>query len=91
MLAFLNRAKQERDAFALSSLVYSMMDLVETNMKPVQMVTLAVDVVFGSGMKFESRPVPFDGTWEYAWEGKMAVIHIDIEENARLLREYLYD
>ncbi len=90
MFAFLRRAKQEKNVVALSSLVYDLIDKVETNLTPSQLVSLAVDVVFGGEIDIKNRPVPFEGTWEYAWEGKMAVIHIDIERNAQLINNYIY-
>ena len=41
-------------------------------------------------LQLQNRSVPFEDTWEYAWEGRMAVIHVDLEKNAKLLNEYLY-
>lgn len=90
MNAFLERAMQEKSIASLTSLIYSMFDLVETNLKPAQMISLAADVVFGGGVQLQSRPLPFEGTWQYAKESGMAVIHIDIDENRRLLHEYIY-
>ena len=90
MFAFLNRAMQEKSVGSLTSLVYSLMDDVETNLTPAQLISLAVDVVFGSELQLQNRSVPFEDTWEYAWEGRMAVIHVDLEKNAKLLNEYLY-
>ncbi|MCH5279378.1 MAG: LCP family protein [Christensenellaceae bacterium] len=91
MMAFLRRAKQERDAKSLMSLVNELSNLVETNMTPFQLVSLAVDVVLGGELELESRALPFEGTWQYAWESGMAVIHIDIQKNKQLLHNYLYE
>ena len=90
MMAFLKRAQQERDAASLMKLVNELAEFVETNMTPLQLVSLAVDVVLGGSLEIKSRPLPFEGTWKYAWEGRMAVIHIDIEKNKQLLHNYLY-
>ncbi len=90
MNAFLQRAMKEKNIASLASLIYSMFDLVETNLQPSQMISLASDVVFGGGVQLQSRPLPFEGTWQYAKESGMAVIHIDIDENRRLLHEYIY-
>ena len=91
MRAFYRRAASEKDATALASLIYSLMNYVETNMKPWQMISLAQSIVFG---QHSGEPVtgtlPFKGTWSYAYEGAMAVIHIDIEKNRDALHEFLY-
>ena len=77
--------KKQRPKIPLLRLLH-----VETNMSPMQMIDLAIDVVFGGDLTLENRALPFEGTWDYAWEGKMAVIHINIADNKRLLHEYLY-
>lgn len=91
MMAFLRRAREETSASSLASLVYNLIDDVETNMSPTQLVSLAIDVVLNGELSLNSRPVPFEKTWNYAWEGKMAVIHIDIEANKQMINEYLYE
>ncbi len=90
MMAFLKRAREEQSASSLASLVYSLVNDVETNLTPTQLISLAVDVVLGGDLGLESQSVPFDNTWNYAWEDKMAVIHIDIDANKQKLAEYLY-
>lgn len=90
MYALFKKAKSEKSIASLTALVNKLTEYVETNMKPTQMIDLAVDVVFGGDLTLENRALPFEGTWDYAWEGKMAVIHIDIDANKRLLHEYLY-
>ena len=90
MYAFFKKAKTEKSIASLTALVNNMTKYVETNMSPMQMIDLAIDVVFGGDLTLENRALPFEGTWDYAWEGKMAVIHIDIADNKRLLHEYLY-
>lgn len=88
--AILNRLKKERNVSSLISILYTMIDHVETNMNPSQIVSLGVDVIFGGSFSLKDRALPFEGTWEYAWEGRMAVIHIDIRANRNKLHEYLY-
>ncbi len=91
MMAFYDRAKQERDATSLTSLMYSLMGYVETNMSPWQMISLGTSIVFGehSGLP-QTAALPFKGTWSYAYEGAMAVIHIDIEKNKTALHEFIF-
>lgn len=90
MYAFFKKAKTEKSIASLTALVNNLTKYVETNMSPMQMIDLAIDVVFGGDLTLENRALPFEGTWDYAWEGKMAVIHINIADNKRLLHEYLY-
>ena len=91
MNAFYHRALAEKDAASLTSLMYRLMDYVETNLSPWQMISIATSVVFGArsgGM--ERASIPASGTWSYAYEGRMAVIHIDLEANKEWLLGYLY-
>ena len=90
MYAFFKKAKTEKSIASLTALVNNLTKYVETNMSPMQMIDLAIDVMFGGDLTLENRALPFEGTWDYAWEGKMAVIHINIADNKRLLHEYLY-
>lgn len=90
MNALLNQAKKIRDIPTMTSLIYSLMNNVETNMTPYQLVSLGIDALFGGDLKLMNRAMPFEGTWQYAWEGRMAVIHIDIPANRAKLHEYLY-
>lgn len=90
MNALLERARTLRDIPAMTNMIYTLMDYVETNMTPGQLVSLGIDALFGGGLNLMNRALPFEGTWRYAWEGKMAVIHIDIKANRDKLHEYLY-
>lgn len=91
MRAFYKRAAQERDATSLAALMYSLMDYVETNMKPWQMISLGTSIVFGQhNGEPETASLPFSGTWSYAYESGMAVIHIDIKKNRDALHELIY-
>ena len=88
---FYQRAKQEKNATALASLMYSLMDYVETNMTPWQMISLGTSIIFGhSGGEPQTGTMPFPGTWNYAYEGQMAVIHINIEKNRDAMHEFIF-
>lgn len=91
MYAMFNKAKQTKDASALYSLVNNLIGYVETNLSATQLVSLGIDVIFGGSVELMNRSMPFEGTWQYAYEGKMAVIHIDIPANASKLHAYLYE
>lgn len=91
MKGFYNRASQEKNAAALASLMYSLMDYVETNMSPWQMISLGTSIIFGKNhSEPQTASMPFPGTWSYAYEGQMAVIHINIEKNRDAMHEFLF-
>ncbi len=90
MYALYNQAMKIRNISTLISTIYSLMDNVETNMSPSQIISLGIDVAFGERVDLANRAMPFEGTWRYAWEGRMAVIHIDIPANRDKLHEYIY-
>ena len=89
--AFYARALAEQDAASLTSLIYRLMDYVETNMSPWQMISIATSVVFGArngGM--ERASIPCSGSWSYAYEGSRAVIHLDIDMNKEWIHRFFY-
>jgi LCP family protein required for cell wall assembly len=90
LTAFYERALREQDAAALTSLIYRLMDYVETNMSPWQMISIATSVVFNARGGMERASIPCSGSWSYAYERGMAVIHIDIEQNKQWLHNFIY-
>lgn len=90
MEAFFRRASQEKDAAALTSLMYKLMGYVETNMSPWQMISMGTRVVFAGHGAVARGTIPCSGSWSYAYERDMAVIHIDLEKNKQWLHQFLY-
>lgn len=90
MSALFARAKQEKNVASLTSLIYSLTDYVETNMSPWQMISIGTGVVFGNGGAPIKGTIPCEGSWSYAYEGSMAVIHIDVEKNKQWIRQFFY-
>ena len=91
MDALMQRARQEKDVSSLTSLMYKLMGYVETNMSPWQMISMGTRIVFASGSTHAARgTIPCSGSWSYAYEGSMAVIHIDLEKNKQWLHQFLY-
>lgn len=90
MNAFYARALQENDTAGLTSLMYRLMGYVETNMSPWQMISIGTSVVFDGRGGMERGTVPCPGSWEYAYEGRAAVIKIDFDLNKQWLRSFLY-
>lgn len=92
MTAFLARARQEKDVASLTSLMYRLMDYVETNMSPWDMISMGTNLVFGSGLSTapQKGTIPCEHSWQYAYENGMAVIHIDLEMNKEWLHNFFY-
>lgn len=90
MLAFFNRAKQERNVETLAALANNLLKYVRTNMEPAMLIELGVDAVFSDNFTLSSRAVPFEGTWKYASVNGASVIQIDADANKELLYEFLY-
>lgn len=91
MTALFARARQEKNVASLTSLIYSLTDYVETNMTPWQMISIGTGVVFGkNSVGPQKGTIPCQGSWSYAYEGSMAVIHVDFEMNKEWLRSFLY-
>lgn len=90
LTAFYERALREQDAASLTSLIYRLMDYVETNMSPWQMISIATSVVFNARGGMERASIPCSGSWSYAYEGSMAVIHMDLEANKQWLHSFIY-
>ncbi|HWR18426.1 MAG TPA: LCP family protein [Clostridia bacterium] len=90
MLAFFNRAKQERDVATLVALANNLMGYVDTNLDAGALIQLGIDSVFSEGFVFKSGAVPFEGTWKYASINGASVIEIDRDKNEKRLHQFLY-
>ncbi|MBR3382892.1 MAG: LCP family protein [Clostridia bacterium] len=91
MTALFARAKKERDVASLTSLIFSLTDYVETNLSPWQMISIGTGLVFGPNTAGPQKgTIPCSGSWSYAYEGSMAVIHMDLEANKQWLHMFFY-
>lgn len=90
MLAFFNRAKQERNVGTLVALANSLLKYVQTNLDTGALIQLGIDSVFSDGFEFKGGAVPFDGTWKYASINGASVIEIDRDSNEKLLHQFIY-
>lgn len=88
--AFFYRLTEGYDATSAASLVYRLMDYVETNMSPWQLISMATKAISSSSDGIQRGTVPCSGSWSYAYERGMAVIHIDIEKNKQWIHEFFY-
>jgi len=91
MLAFFNRAKEERSVETLTLLANSLLEYVSTNIDATTLIKLGIDAVFSDNFDLQGRAVPFEDTWKYARVNGASVIQIDLEANKKLLQEYLFD
>lgn len=91
MLAFFNRAKQERDVASLLSLLNGITEHVKTNMSLGTMLDLGQAAVFSNNFTLQGGHIPFDKTWNYARVNGASVIKADLDENKELILEFLYE
>jgi LCP family protein required for cell wall assembly len=90
MLAFFNKAKSVKDPILLAELLSFAMNYIQTNMAPDMLFTLGLEVVASDSFRMEQGRIPFDDTLHYANEDGRSVISIDLDENTKLLHEFLY-
>lgn len=91
MLAFFNRAKQEKDVASLLSLINGLTEHVKTNMTLGMMLDLGKTAVFSSNFTLQGGHIPFDKTWNYARVNGASVIKADLDKNKELVLEFLYE
>jgi len=75
----------------LPDLVTTILPNVETSMTKNEIISLGI-AVLGFGKKdLEQFRIPADGTFSDEYVGKMLVLMPDLEENTRLLHEFIYE
>ncbi|MCR4593495.1 MAG: LCP family protein [Clostridiales bacterium] len=82
---------REMDLDTLESIAEKVMPMLVTNMTQKQMTDLGLKAV-GSGIfswGIAQHQIPADGTWKNSSKSVGAVLEMDLDENARLLREFL--
>lgn len=70
-------------------LIFEMRDSVNTNIPITTLAEMAFDAIVVGEMTVETTRIPFDGTFASANKNGASVLEIDIEENTRLLHEFL--
>lgn len=70
-------------------LIFEMRDSVNTNIPITTLAEMAFDAIVVGEMTVETTRIPFDETFSSANKNGASVLEIDIEENTRLLHEFL--
>jgi len=90
LLALAKKIKEGANAATLLTIVNVLLEYVETNLSLVEIMSLA-----GVGLKAdlsgaEELRLPADGTFQSGMFGEVWCIKPNFEENARILREFIY-
>lgn len=73
----------------LVSLIFSLRDKINTNIPITTLAAMAYDAVIVGNMEVETARVPFDEEYSFANKNGASVLDIDIDENTKLLHEFL--
>ncbi|MBS4959471.1 MAG: LCP family protein [Clostridiales bacterium] len=90
VLALYEKLRAEKSVNTLLKMFNIILEHVNTNMTPVEMISIGFDVIGTKQMEISQQRVPFDQTWKYSNENGQSVIFIDFEENKKKLLESIY-
>lgn len=91
MMSILAKMKHSLGPVKLTRFITETLKYMDTNIKADTMFTLGLEVLGSGDSALSEARVPFDDTWRYARKSGRSVVTIDLEENRRLLHEYLYE
>ena len=91
MVGILAKMKQTLNPLKLTRFITESLKYVDTNIKADTLFTLGLEVLGSGSNDLSQARVPFDDTWHYADKSGRSVVIIDLEENRRLLHDYLYE
>lgn len=90
MIALITKIRSEFTLEMANELMTFAGDYVRTNIPVTKLASLGFTLMQNRDLHFSTAKVPFDDTWQYARKRGASVLVFDIEENARLLNEFLY-
>jgi len=91
MMSILAKMKHSLGPVKLTRFITETLKYMDTNIKADTMFTLGLEVLGSGDSDLSQARVPFDDTWSYARKSGRSVLTIDLEENRRMLHEYLYE
>lgn len=92
MQALYQKVRNELSLQMLLELANFATDYIRTNLSTKELINLAMELYSAGTLQVETGRMPFDGTWHYAHVPVTgaSVVAIDLDENARLVNEFLY-
>ncbi len=92
MQALYQKVRNELSLQMLLELANFATDYIRTNLSTKELINLAMELYSAGTLQVETGRMPFDGTWSYAYAPitGASVVVIDLDENARLVNEFLY-
>jgi polyisoprenyl-teichoic acid--peptidoglycan teichoic acid transferase len=91
MMSILAKMKSSLGPVKLTRFITETLKYMDTNIKTDTIFTLGLEVLGSGNNAISETRVPFDDTWSYANKSGRSVVTIDLEENRKLLHEYLYE
>lgn len=90
-LAFYNKMKEIKDTKTILNLINESMENVKTNMNPADIISLSFEGLSIENMEISQAKVPFDGTWKYGEVDGQSVVLTELDDNEKLLNEFIYN
>lgn len=91
MMGIFSKMKDSLGPVKLTRFITETLKYMDTNIKADTIFTLGLEVLGSGNNAISEARVPFDDTWRYARKNGRSVVTIDLEENRKLLYEYLYE
>lgn len=88
--AVIEKAKQS-DIKTLSTVLNDVLPQIQTDINKSEMASLGVNALL-KYIKYdiEEQQIPAKGTWSNAWVGSQQVLKADLDDNAKILKEFIY-
>lgn len=88
--AVIDKAK-ESDIKTLATVLNDVLPQIKTDINKTEMAKLGISTLL-KYMKYdiEEQQIPAKGTWSNAWVGGQQVLKADLEDNAKILKEFIY-
>lgn len=89
--AVIDKAK-ESDIKTLATVLNDVLPEIQTDINKNEMAKLGVNALL-KYIKYdiEEQQIPAKGTWSNAWVGSQQVLKADLDDNAKILKEFIYE
>lgn len=77
--------------FELTTMLYDILPSVETNLTKMQILSVGTDVFTMGNKEIEELRIPYKGTYSSTYIRGMSVLVPDIQENSKIINEFIYD
>ncbi len=89
--AVVDKAK-ESDIKTLANVLNDVLPEIQTDINKTEMASLGVNALLKYiNYDIEEQQIPAKGTWSNAWVGSQQVLKADLDENAKILKKFIYE